>query len=89
MLSRRKLFSMVLIMAVLFAMFMFAEAYMSSATDPDINPYAVEVSLRRSAGWDADGSGQTARQTELVGDKETGAGDIISQWCTYAKCPLK
>ena len=89
MLSRRKLFSMVLIMVVLFALFMFAQVYISSATDHNVNPYAVEVTLRRSDSWDADGGGQAERQTVLIGSEERGAGDIVSQWCTYAKRPLQ
>lgn len=88
MLSRRKLFSMVLIMLVLFALFMFTEFYISSSTDHNSNSYAGEVSFLRSDSWEAAGGGTSARQTVLVGDKESGAGDIVSQWCTYAKRPL-
>lgn len=86
MLSRRKLFSMILIMFVLFALFMFTEFYISSSTDYNVNPYASEVTHLRSDSWETDGSGP--RQTALIGSAESGAGNIVSQWCTYAKRPL-
>lgn len=88
MLSHRKLFSMVLIMFVLLTLYMFTEVYISSTVDYDVNPYASAVSLQRSASWIADGGVGAARRTALIGDTESAAGDIVAQWCTYAKRPL-
>lgn len=88
MLSRRKLFSMVLIIFVLFALFIFTEVYILSTTDYETNPYAAEVTLRRSDSWEADSGGAAVRQTALIGSTDSGAGNIVSQWCTYAKRTL-
>ena len=88
MLSRRKLFSMILIMFVLLTLYMFTKVYISAATDHDANPYATAVTLRRSDSWEADGGGGAVRQTALIGSTESGAGSIVAQWCAYAKRPL-
>ena len=88
MLSRRKLFSMILIMFVLLTLYMFTKVYISFAADCNVNPYAAAVTLRRSDSWEADGGGGTARQTALIGGTESGAGSIVAQWCAYAKRPL-
>ena len=88
MLSRRKLLSMVLIMFVLLALYMFTQVYVSSAADYDVNPYAAAVTLRRSDSWEAEAGGGTARRMVLIGGAESGIGGIVTQWCTYAKRPL-
>lgn len=90
MLSRRKLFSMLLMMAVLFLLYMLTWIYRESVNDYDTNDYAEEkITIRRSdlqktaAGADAE-----ERQTVFIGEKESGMGKVVAQWCTYGKRPL-
>lgn len=88
MISRRKLFSMVLIMFVLLILYMFMDVYISATIDHDTNPYAGAVTIKRSDSWEADSEGGDTRQTALIGDTESGIGDIVAQWCAYAKRQL-
>ena len=48
MLSRRKLFSMLLMMAALFSLYMLTQIYRSAANDYNINEYAVRLGIRRT-----------------------------------------
>lgn len=89
MLSRRKLFSMLLMMAVLLALYMFTEIYLSATNDYEVGGAAGEVALLRADAWEADGAEAAPRQTALVGSAHGALGQTVAQWCTYSKRPLR
>lgn len=90
MLSRRKLFSMLLMMTVLFLLYMLTWIYHESVNDYNTNDYAAEKNtIRRSDIQEIDaGADAEDRQTVFIGQKESGMGSVVAQWCTYRKRPL-
>lgn len=94
MLSHRKLFSMTLMMGVLFALFMFTQIYRASVNDYDTNSYASKaVDVQSSEAFNplaASGraGGEGGRQVVFIGQPASGMGNVVSQWCTYSKRAL-
>lgn len=94
MVSRRKLFSMLLMMAVLFFLYMLTQVYREAVNDYDTNEYATEVTLRRADAWGGetgtDGEqNDGGRETVLIGREDSPLGNVVAQWCLYAKRPLR
>lgn len=86
---------MTLMMAVLFALFMFTQVYRASVNDYDTNSHAAEeIGFQRSAAFDpltADvraADGESGRQVVFVGQPAAGMGNVVRQWCTYSKRAL-
>lgn len=97
MLSRRKLFSITLMMFVLFALFMLTWIYRVSVNEYDTNAFAAEEpGIRGSDAFDplsadrrADGTENGGgRQAVLIGRTAAGMGNVVHQWCTYSKRAL-
>lgn len=96
MLSHRKLFSITLMMGVLFALFILTWMYRVSVNEYDTNAYAgVETGIRESDAFDPlSADGQRAgtegggRQVVFIGQPASGMGNVVSQWCTYSKRAL-
>lgn len=89
MLSRRKLFSMLLMMFVLFALFMLTQVYRDIANDYDTNEYASETVVRRANVWTAPTAAQAGEEdTVFIGGESSDMENVISQWCTYTKRSL-
>lgn len=88
MVSRRKLFSMILMMTVLFLLFMLTQIYRDAVNNYDTNEYAAEITLGRSDSFSAaEASGQApeGRQVVLIGRQSGSFGNVVEQWCTYSK----
>ena len=96
MISRRKLFSMTLMMGVLFLLFMLTQLYRVSVNDYNTNPYAgEEPGTGSSAAFDplsdsawADMEEGGGRQVVYIGRADAGLGGVVSQWCAYSKRAL-
>ncbi len=90
MLSRRKLFSMLLMMAVLFLLYMLTWVYRESVNDYDTNEYATEGSdIHRSDIRTLPGGEDAKKQrTVYIGEKDSDMGKMVAQWCAYRKRPL-
>lgn len=96
MLSHRKLFSITLMMGVLFALFILTWMYRVSVNEYDTNSYAAEeTGIREADAFDplsADGRGNGTegggRQVVFIGQPAAGMGNVVSQWCTYSKRAL-
>lgn len=92
MVSRRKLFSILLMMAVLLSMFMLPQIYREVFSDYDTNSYAEEIVLFQSDAYTMQEEAEpsvSGRQVVFIGDKESDMGNIAAQWCTYTKRSLK
>lgn len=92
MVSRRKLFSMVLMMAVILALFLFTQIYRNAVNDYDTNEYAEEIVFRQADVFDALEEKKDVpegKQVALIGKETGGFGNIVLQWCTYSKRSLR
>lgn len=92
MISRRKLFSMLLMMAVLLSMFMLPQIYREVFSDYDTNSYAEDIVVYRSDTYkmlEKERSSATGRQVVFIGNRENDMGNAAAQWCTYTKRSLK
>lgn len=93
MVSRRKLFSMVLMMVVIFVLFVFTQVYRNAVNDYDTNEYANEIAFQQEDAFQAsDGDAKTDlkdRQVVLIGDEAQGFGSVAAQWCAYSKRSLR
>lgn len=96
MISRRKLFSMTLMMGVLFLLFMLTQLYRVSVNDYDTNPHAAEEpGAEASAAFDplsdsawTDAEEGEGRQVVFIGRAGAGMDGVVSQWCAYSKRAL-
>lgn len=88
MLTRRKLFSMLLMMAVLLLLYMFTEIYLAAANDYEVGGAAGETAVHRSDVWDADSAAETPRRTAFIGGGDSAFSDTVTQWCAYGKRSL-
>jgi len=98
MVSRRKFFSIFIMMAVLFFMFQFSQVYKESGNRYNVNNH---VSDRQPSAVDfeADGSGTGGSNDSiyqksngnivLVGNADNETGETVSQWCSYTKRNLR
>ncbi len=95
MLTHRKLFSMLLMMAVLLILFMFIWVYQDSVNDYDINEYAERSVIgiskpqngeegERHTAQDTLISNPALRDTVFIGERESDMGGVVEQWCLYA-----
>ena len=92
MLTHRKLFSMLLMMAVLLILFMFIWVYQESVNDYDINEYAERSVIgiskpqngeegERHTAQDTPISNPALRDTVFIGEKGSDMGGVVEQWC--------
>ncbi len=102
MVSRRKYFSIFIMMAVLLFMFQFSQIIKESGNNYDVNEYAVEDLLSGVAKWNSysiqgnsistDSFQWEKEQTGNVlfwGTTGTVLEDVVKQWCTYGKRRLQ
>ncbi len=92
MISRRKLFSMLLMMAVLLSMFMLPQIYREVFNDYNTNSYAQDITVRQSDTYKMTEKAETSglgRQVVFIGDGESDMENVAAQWCTYTKRSLK
>ncbi len=93
MVSRRKFFSMFLMMAVLLFMFQFSEIIKENGNNYDKNEYAGKVFSSKEDKWTEEGSNKHSLEGDLdktddilfIGDEKGSMANVISQWCTYSK----
>lgn len=88
MVSKRNLFSMVLVMAVILFMFQFSQILKENSRDYKTNPYARP--------WLHSQEAKVVTENELdekwvllIGSKEREETRMVAQWCTFQKYPLK
>ena len=82
MVSRRKLFSMILMMTVLFLLFMLTQIYRDAVNNYDTNEYAAEITLGRSDSFSAAEASVQApegRQVVLIGRQSGSFGNVVEQ----------
>lgn len=94
MISRRKYFSMTMIMIVLLFMFQFTQVIKDVGNDYYVNEYANRDSLDKTTEWqmNQDESTVVDKTNEYVaflGDTNEQLGSIVRQWCVYTKRELK
>lgn len=92
MVSRRKLFSMVLMMAVVLVLFLFTQVYRNAVNDYDTNEYAKEVIFQQTDAFEVLEEKEDVpegRQVVLIGNETGEFGNIVLQWCTYSKRSLR
>lgn len=97
MITRRKFFSMMLMMGVILFLFLFSQVSKEVISDYDTNSYAEEPAVSGSSRWEAadhtsgevPGSASENRSyIVLIGDEKNDTGKIVSQWCLYTKREL-
>ncbi len=90
MISRRKFFSIFLMMAVVFVMFQFSQIVIDKSGEFDINAFAskdTEV-LSGEEAWQGNGDNYFLNENGYIlyiSPKESDIDNIITQWCTYTK----
>ncbi len=90
MISRRKFFSIFLMMAVVFVMFQFSQIVIDKSGEFDINAFAskdTEV-LSGEEAWQGNGDNYLLNENGYIlyiSPKESDIDNIITQWCTYTK----
>lgn len=93
MVSRRNYFSIIIMMAVLFFMFQFSQIIKESGNRYDVNEHAVDMDKLPSAdsAWQPSETDAVYEESGYVlffGDVESELGNIVTQWCHYAKKDL-
>lgn len=102
MVSRRKFFSIFLMMAVLFFMFQFSQVYKESGNRYNVNNHVsgqLLVATDSAAGLNGSGAGtggsndavyqKSNGNVVLVGKQDNDTGSVVSQWCSYTKRNLR
>lgn len=88
MVSKRKFFSIVIMMFVLFFLFQFSMVLRDSKNAYDVNSYLTEKKADGENRWTPSG-GEKATGDDLsvvfVGNASGDMGTAVSRWCTYAK----
>lgn len=84
MVSFRNLFSICIMMAVLFFMFQFFQLFKESGNAYDINEYIGEAVPSGTEQWDASGKAATP-MILFLGEGQGEMANVISQWCLYTK----
>ena len=92
MVSKRKFFSIAIMMFVLFFLFQFSMVLRDSRNAYDVNSHLTEKKADGENQWtpsDSDSNSSTVTGDDisvvLVGDKSGDMGTAVSRWCTYAK----
>ena len=92
MVSKRKFFSMAIMMFVLFFLFQFSMVLRDSRNAYDVNSHLTEKKADGENQWtpsDSDSNSSTVTGDDIsvvfVGDKSGDMGTAVSRWCTYAK----
>lgn len=92
MVSKRKFFSIAIMMFVLFFLFQFSMVLRDSRNAYDVNSHLTEKKADGENQWtpsDSDSNSSTVTGDDIsvvfVGDKSGDMGMAVSRWCTYAK----
>ena len=92
MVSKRKFFSIAIMMFVLFFLFQFSMVLRDSRNAYDVNSHLTEKKADGENQWppsDSDSNSSTVTGDDIsvvfVGDKSGDMGTAVSRWCTYAK----
>ncbi len=90
MVSKRKFFSIAIMMFVLFFLFQFSMVLRDSRNAYDVNSHLTEKKADGEDQWISSDSNSTTvvgddRSIVFVGDKSGDMGTAVSRWCTYAK----
>lgn len=92
MVSKRKFFSIAIMMFVLFFLFQFSMVLRDSRNAYDVNSHLTEKKADGENQWtpsDSDSNSSTVTGDDIsvvfVGDKSGDMGTAVSKWCTYAK----
>ena len=92
MVSKRKFFSIAIMMFVLFFLFQFSMVLRDSRNAYDVNSHLTEKKADGENQWtpsDSDRNSSTVTGDDIsvvfVGDKSGDMGTAVSRWCTYAK----
>ena len=92
MVSKRKFFSIAIMMFVLFFLFQFSMVLRDSRNAYDVNSHLTEKKADGENQWtpsDSDSNSSTVTGDDIsvvfVGDKSGEMGTAVSRWCTYAK----
>ena len=95
MVSFRKFFSILIMMAVILFMFQFTQVIKEQISDYDVNPYAAEEKLPDSGGPDQErsdrppeGEDQSRGPIVYIGEESFRTASIVRQWCSYTKRDL-
>lgn len=99
MITHRKYWSIVSMMAVIVFMFVFTQVAKETISDYEVNSYAARPAVSGGLRWtpDAQVSAESvmsgnlpegARYVVLLGDEANGVGQVVSQWCQYTKRDL-
>ncbi|MCI8870685.1 MAG: DUF2194 domain-containing protein [Lawsonibacter sp.] len=90
MLTYRKLFTMLLMMTVVLALYMLTQTYREIVLLYDAWESIPEAAVRSSGVWESpDGAKIQGRHTVLIGDRESGMGRAAAQWCVWGKRSLE
>lgn len=87
MVSRRTLFAISMMMAVLFFLFIFSGAAKEHLNDYGINQYAKESELRKSTYWQPDKNAPD--DIVLIGSNNSRLANVAKQFCSYSKKKIK
>lgn len=86
MVSRRNFFSIFIMMAVLLFLFQVPEVVKEHQSDYDVNKYTHEMQLYGTGAWEQeDGVYEDGDFVVFFGDKDSGIGRTVEQWCLYTK----
>ena len=92
MVSKRKFFSIAIMMFVLFFLFQYSMVLRDSRNAYDVNSHRTEKKAEGENQWtpsDSDSNSSTVTGDDIsvvfVGDKSGDMGTAVSRWCTYAK----
>lgn len=90
MVSKRKFFSIAIMMFVLFFLFQFSMVLRDSRNAYDVNSHLTEKKADGEDQWTPSDSNSTTvvgddSSIVFVGDKSGDMGTAVSRWCTYAK----
>lgn len=95
MVSFRKFFSILIMMAVILFMFQFTQVIKEQISDYDVNPYAAEEKLPDFGGQDQErsdrppeGEDQSRGPIVYIGEESFRTASIVRQWCSYTKRDL-
>ena len=90
MISRRKFFSIFLMMAVVFVMFQFSQIVIDKSGEFDVNAFAPKENevLSGDNVWQGNGDNYLLNENGYIlyiSPKDSDIDNIITQWCTYTK----
>ena len=87
MVSRRKFFSIFIMMAVLLFMFQFSQIVREKGNDYSVNKYDEKTRMNSNNQWTQE-EYKTVGSAYLISSKDSEVCQSVAQWCTYTKREL-